>query len=126
MADIPKELKYTGDHEWLRAHVDGTAEVGITDYAQESLGDITFVELPAEGDSFSAGEVFGVVESVKAASDLFLPVAGEITAVNEELDSAPDLVNSDPYGKGWIIRIRVEDPESVEGLADAATYGEMI
>lgn len=126
MADIPNELKYTKDHEWLRAKEDGTAEVGITDYAQESLGDITFVELPAEGDAFSAGEVFGVVESVKAASDLFLPVAGEILAVNEELDSAPDLVNSDPYGKGWIIRIRVEDPSEVDGLADAGAYGEMI
>jgi len=126
MSSIPSDLKYTKDHEWIRIADDGTAVVGITDYAQESLGDITFVELPEEGDSFQSGDVFGVVESVKAASDLFLPVDGEILESNTTLDDAPETLNSDPYGEGWIIKIRVEQSEQLEGLLEAEAYQELV
>ncbi len=121
MSKIPGDLKYTKDHEWLK--LDGEeATVGITDHAQSALGDITFVELPAVGESFSAGDTFGVVESVKAASDLYMPVAGEVIAVNEALEDAPESVNDDPYEAGWIIKIKLSDPAEAEGLLDATAY----
>lgn len=126
MSNIPENLKYTKDHEWVRVDEDGTLKVGITDYAQQSLGDITFVELPAEGESFQAGEVFGAVESVKAASDLYLPVDGEVIAVNPELDGAPERVNDDPYGEGWMIQVAPKDPAQVDGLLGKQAYAELL
>ena len=126
MSDIPENLKYTREHEWVRLEADGTATIGITDYAQTSLGDITFVELPELEESFSAGESFGVVESVKAASDLYMPVAGKVIAVNDALGGAPETVNSDPYGEAWMVRIELEDAASLDGLMDAAAYGEIV
>lgn len=122
MAAIPAHLHYTKDHEWIEFHADGTATVGVTDYAQQSLGDVTFVELPGVGERFGAGERFGVVESVKAASDLYLPVAGEVTAANGALAGDPALVNSDPYGAAWMLRLRPADPSARAGLLDAAAY----
>jgi glycine cleavage system H protein len=111
MSNVPAELKYTKDHEWIKIEADGTATVGITDYAQESLGDITFVELPEVGAVFGSGETFGVVESVKAASDLYAPVACEVLEVNETLDGEPELLNSDPYKAAWIMKIKVTGDE---------------
>lgn len=125
MSNIPDDLKYTKDHEWLRLE-DGKAVIGITDYAQESLGDITFVDLPGEGDHFDAGDTFGVVESVKAASDLYMPVAGTVVAVNSALEDGPETVNSDPYGEGWMLRIEPDDADTLDGLMDAAAYGETV
>lgn len=121
MSKIPGDLKYTKDHEWLKLEGD-EATIGITDHAQEALGDITFVELPAVGDSFSQHDTFGVVESVKAASDLYMPVSGEVIAVNEELESAPESVNDDPYESGWIVKIKLSDPAEVDSLLDASAY----
>lgn len=126
MSQVPEALRYTKDHEWVKIHEDGTALVGITDYAQESLGDITFVEFPSVGDSFASGDTFGVVESVKAASDLFMPLEGEVVDINEEVDSEPELLNSDPYGKGWLLKIRVTDASQVDTLLDASAYSELI
>jgi len=126
MSQIPENLKYTKDHEWLRLEADGTAVVGITDYAQGSLGDVTFVELPEVDESFSAGDSFGVVESVKAASDLYMPVAGKVIAVNEALPNTPEEVNSDPYGAAWMVRILPDDPSSLDGLMDAAAYSAIV
>jgi len=125
MSQVPEALRYTKDHEWVQIHEDGTATVGITDYAQESLGDITFVEFPSVGDSFACGDTFGVVESVKAASDLFMPLEGEVVDINEAVDSEPELLNSDPYEKGWLLKIRVADATQVEALLDAAAYSEL-
>ena len=123
MSQIPEELQYTKDHEWIRIEADGKkATVGITAYAQESLGDITFVELPGEGEEFSAGDTFGAVESVKAASDLYCPAAGTISEINGELDSAPELINDDPFGAGWIIKIDLEEGTDLSELLDAAAY----
>lgn len=122
MSNIPADLKYTKEHEWLRPAEDGSAVIGVTDFAQESLGDITFVELPETGSHKGTGDVFGVVESVKAASDLYLPVGGEVLEVNGELEDAPELVNGDPYGAGWLIKIRVTDPSELESLLSAAEY----
>lgn len=107
MSNIPTSLKYTTDHEWLRLEADGTGVIGITEHAQDSLGDITFVELPDIGASFSAADVFGVVESVKAASDLFMPVDAEVLEINEALLETPEAVNDDPYAEGWMIKIRI-------------------
>lgn len=121
-ANIPTHLKYTAEHEWLIAAEDGTATIGITHHAQAALGDITFVELPAVGDSLNAGETFGVVESVKAASDLYLPVAGEVVAVNNALEDAPETLNADPYGEGWIVKIKLANPAEIDGLLDADGY----
>lgn len=126
MSNVPADLLYTKDHEWIKVHADGTATVGITDYAQESLGDITFVEFPQAGDSFSAGDTFGVVESVKAASDLFMPVDAEVAEINEEADSNPELLNQDPYEAGWLIKIKVQDPAQLDGLLKADAYAEII
>ena len=126
MSNLPEELYYTKDHEWLRLQDDGTAVIGITDYAQESLGDITFVEFPEPGASFEAGETFGVVESVKAASDLFMPVSGEVLEINEAVDAEPELVNQDAFEKGWLLKIRLNEPSEVEGLLRAEAYAELI
>ena len=125
MSEIPKDLRYTSDHEWVRRN-NGEVEVGITDYAQESLGDVTFVELPAVGDSFESGETFGVVESVKAASDLNMPLSGEVIAVNDALDDTPERINEDPYHSAWIIRIRPQNTEELNSLLSANAYAELI
>ena len=116
----PADLKYTKDHEWIRVTSD-TAEVGITDYAQQQLGDVVFVELPQVGRALAQGEVFGTIESVKAVSELFSPVAGEVVAVNDELTSAPEKVNSDPH-RTWIIKVRATSSGDLDGLLDAAAY----
>jgi glycine cleavage system H protein len=122
---VPADLRYTKDHEWVR--VDGDeATVGITDYATNQLGDIVFVELPDVGRQLSQFATFGVVESVKAVSDLFAPVSGEVGAANDALASAPELVNSDPYGDGWMLKLRLADPSEVDGLLDAAAYDALI
>jgi glycine cleavage system H protein len=122
MANIPKDLSYTREHEYLRLTPDGLAEVGITDYAQGELGDIVYLELPKVGSKFGAHDVFGTVEAVKAVSELFSPVAGEVVAINERLDKEPALVNSDPYGAGWMLRLRPSNPSARDGLLSAAEY----
>jgi len=126
MSSVPSDLRYAKSHEWLKPAADGTALVGITDYAQSSLGDITYVQLPKVGATFAAGQTFGVVESVKAASDLYLPVAGTVIEVNTALDSAPETVNQDAYTGGWILKLKLADPASVSTLLDAAAYGKLI
>ena len=121
MANIPDDLHYSKDHEWVR--VEGNiAVVGITDYAQDSLGDVVYVELPKAGDEFAANESFGSVESVKAVSEVFSPVSGEIVGVNEALADEPEMVNQDPYGKGWMIRVQMSNPGEVDSLLTAAEY----
>ena len=122
MSQVPESLLYTKDHEWIQLHEDNTATVGITDYAQESLGDITFVEFPSAGESFNRGDTFGVVESVKAASDLYMPLDAEVLEVNDDVDSEPELLNSDPYQQGWLLKIRPTDTSQVEALLKADTY----
>ena len=126
MSTVPTELRYAKSHEWLKLAGDGTATVGITDYAQNSLGDITYVHVPKVGTVLTAGQVFGVVESVKAASDLYAPVAGEVIEVNPTLDSAPETVNSAPYEGGWMMKVKLADPASAEALLDAAAYEKAI
>ncbi len=126
MSELPKDLLYTKDHEWLKLHDDGTATVGITHYAQESLGDITFVEFPEVGDTVDAGETFGVVESVKAASDLYMPVDAEVLEINEEADSAPELLNQDAFGAGWLLKLKVLDDSQLAGLLRPEAYNELI
>jgi glycine cleavage system H protein len=126
MSNVPGNLRYAKSHEWLKLENDGTATVGITDYAQSSLGDITYVQLPKVGASLKAGETFGVVESVKAASDLYLPAAGTITAVNTKLDSAPETVNSDPYVNGWILKFKLANAADANALLDAAAYTKLL
>ena len=122
---VPKELRYTKDHEWVR--VDGEeATVGITEYAASQLGDIVFVELPDGGRSLAQFATFGVVESVKAVSDLFAPVSGEVVATNDALAGSPETVNSDPYGEGWMIRLRLAKPGEVDELLDAAAYDAIV
>lgn len=123
--NFPKELRYSEDHEWVRIEGD-EAIIGITDFAQSELGDIVFVDVPSEGETLEAGEVFGSIEAVKTVSDLFLPVSGEVLVLNEELEDAPELVNQDPYGKGWIIRVKMTAPDDVEKLLDAAGYQSFI
>jgi glycine cleavage system H protein len=126
MSSIPADLRYAKSHEWLRRESDGTVTVGITDYAQNSLGDITFVQLPKVGASFGAGATFGVVESVKAASDLYAPVAGTIVAVNSALEGAPETVNRSPFADGWMIRLKPADAAAGANLLDAAAYGQLV
>ena len=126
MSQIPEALLYTKDHEWIQLHEDSTATVGITDYAQESLGDITFVEFPLAGESLKRGDTFGVVESVKAASDLYMPLDAEVLEVNDEVDANPGLLNSDPYQKGWLLKIRPIDPSQVVALLKADAYAGII
>lgn len=123
--NIPENLKYTKEHEWIS--IDGDiATVGITDFAQGELGDIVYVEVETEGDTLDADEVFGTVEAVKTVSDLFMPLSGEITEFNEELESEPERVNADAYGEGWMIKIRMSDPSQVDGLLTAAQYTELV
>lgn len=119
--NIPEDLKYTKDHEWIR--VSGNqATVGITDFAQGELGDIVFLEIETEGDEIGQGEVFGTVEAVKTVSDLFMPLSGKVLEKNPALEDQPELVNSDPYGEGWIIKINVNDPDEIENLLSASEY----
>ena len=124
--NFPDNLRYTKEHEWVRQEKENVFLVGITEYAQRELGDIVYVEVETIGKSMGAGEVFGTVEAVKTVSDLFLPVSGTITELNPELANAPDLVNSDPYGKGWMIKLRVNDPAQVAKLMDAAAYESLV
>ena len=121
--NIPADLKYTESHEWVRAEADGTVTVGITEYAQDALGDIVFVELPAVGKSFSAGDDAAVVESVKAASDIYAPLAGEVTAVNQAVADAPESINADAYGN-WLFKLKPSDANAINGLLDAGAYGQ--
>jgi len=122
---VPTDLRYTKDHEWVRVDGDG-ATVGITEYAAQQLGDIVFVELPAKGTEIEAHVPFGVVESVKAVSDLYAPAAGEVVEANEELAGRPELVNEDPYGEGWMLKVRLADPDQLGELLDAAAYERLI
>jgi glycine cleavage system H protein len=127
MAHIPDDLLYTEEHEYLKATDDeGVYQVGVTDYAQGELGDIVFLELPAAGDAFSRKDTFGTIEAVKAVSDLYAPVTGEIVAVNDALEDDPSLVNSDPYGAGWMVRIRLSDPAELDALMGADAYRELV
>ena len=126
MSNIPAELRYAKSHEWLRTESDGSVTIGITDYAQNSLGDITYVQLPKVGATLKAGETFGVVESVKAASDLYAPVAGSVVAVNSKLESAPETVNQAPYDAGWMLKLKPSDPGAAASLLDAENYGKLI
>jgi glycine cleavage system H protein len=120
--EYPQDLRYTAEHEWLRVGSDGVARVGITDFAQDALGDVVYVSLPAVGDSVGAGDSCGEVESTKSVSDLYAPVSGEIVAVNETLDSMPEMVNSDPYGEGWMYDVRFTDAGEAESLLDLVAY----
>ena len=122
MSDIPSDLLYTDEHEYLKAEGSDVMVVGITDYAQGELGDVVYVELPKVGSTFEAHQVFGTIEAVKAVSELFSPVAGEVIEINPRLDAEPSLVNSDPYGDGWMIKLRLKDPGKRDGLMDAGAY----
>jgi glycine cleavage system H protein len=122
MSQTPSELKYAASHEWARLEEDGTVTVGITDHAQDALGDVVFVELPELGASLAAGDDAGVVESVKAASDIYAPVGGEVIAVNEQLEDTPEAVNADPYNDGWFFKLQPEDSGELEGLMSAEDY----
>ncbi len=122
MSEIPADLRYAKSHEWVKDAGDGVVVIGISDYAQESLGDITYVEVPGVGDNLAVGDVFGVVESVKAASDLYAPIGGEVIEVNEALEATPETVNQSPYGDGWIMKIKVADASVHHDLMDAAAY----
>jgi len=126
MSNIPSELKYASSHEWIRNEGDGTFTVGISEHAQELLGDMVFVELPEVGDEVDAGEDCAVAESVKAASDIYAPISGEIVAINEELEDAPETVNNDAYGDGWLFRIKASDESELENLLDAEGYANTI
>lgn len=123
---VPEELRYTAQHEWVRVTDAGTVVFGITDYAQDALGDIVYVTLPAEGATVSAGEPCGEVESTKSVSDVYAPVSGTVVARNGGLDAAPEAVNSDPYGEGWMVEVRPDDPAAAEGLLEAAAYEGLI
>jgi glycine cleavage system H protein len=122
---IPDDLRYTAEHEWVKV-IDGGVRVGITDHAQEALGDIVFVTLPAPGTSVEAGQPLGEVESTKSVSDIYAPLSGEILARNDVLDARPELVNADAYGEGWMIEIKLADPSAVDGLLDAASYAKLV
>jgi glycine cleavage system H protein len=123
--DIPADRRYMESHEWATTDGD-TARIGISDFAQDELGDVVFVELPDEGEQVTAGDAFGVVESIKAVSDLYAPVSGEVTAVNEALFDAPELVNDDPYGDGWMLEVALDDPSERDDLLDADDYEDQI
>jgi len=124
MSETPADLKYIETHQWVRVADDGTATVGITDFAQEQLGDIVFVEVPEVGATVNGGEEAAVAESVKSASDVFSPVTGEVVAVNEKLEDEPELANEDPYGEGWLFRVKLADAGELDGLMDATAYAE--
>lgn len=126
MSNLPTELKYTKSHEWVQSNDDGTVTIGITDNAQELLGDLVFVELPEEGSVLEAGDQCAVVESVKAASDVYAPISGEIIAVNASLEDEPEQVNTDPFGNGWLFRMKPEQPEQIVALLDASGYSDTL
>lgn len=123
--NFPANVKYTNEHEWIRLE-GNVAYVGITDYAQQQLGDIVFVDIPTEGEELDANEVFGTIEVVKTVSDLFLPVAGKVIEVNAALEANPEVVNSDPYGEGWLVKIEPANPADIDGLLDAEAYKQLI
>jgi len=122
VANIPNDLQYTEEHEYVRKGKDGTAEIGITDYAQGELGDIVYIELPKVGAKFGKHDVFGTIEAVKAVSELFAPIAGEVVAINERLDKEPALVNTEPYGAGWMIKVKSSNPSDLDALLGSAAY----
>ena len=126
MSSIPSDLQYLRTHEWVRVEDDGTVTIGITDHAQEALGDVVFVELPQEGAILAAGDEAGVVESVKAASDLVCPLTGEVVAVNATLEESPETVNSDPYNDGWFFKMKLEDDGELKDLLDAEAYADVV
>jgi len=126
MSKVPEELKYTKDHEWVRDNGDGTVTVGITDHAQEALGDLVFVEVPEAGKQVAKGDACAVVESVKAASDVYGPLDGEVTETNDTLGDAPETINEDPYGDGWIFKLRIADPTALAALLDADAYNSFL
>jgi glycine cleavage system H protein len=126
MSNVPEEFSYTESHEWVGTEADGTVKVGITDHAQEQLGDLVYVELPAVGDQIDQGDSCAVVESVKAASDIYSPLAGEVVAVNEDLEGDPGIINNDPYGDGWLFILNPADTGELEDLLDAETYAQQI
>jgi glycine cleavage system H protein len=125
MIEIPEELKYTDEHEWAKVE-DDLVVIGITDYAQDALGEIVFIELPSEGDEITKGDSFGGVESTKSVSDLYAPVSGEVVEVNESLLDSPETINEDPYGDGWLIKVRVHDSDEFDDLMDSEQYSEFI
>jgi len=125
MSEIPSDLRYRDSHEWVRVEGDGTVVVGISDHAQGELGDMVFVELPEPGMSYDQGEACAVIESVKAASDVYAPLSGEVVEANGKLEDSPELVNSDPYGDGWLFRLLPSDASQIEGLMDAEAYAEL-
>ena len=125
MSDVPSELKFLSSHEWVMVE-DGVATIGVSDHAQELLGDLVYVELPETGSTVAAGDSVGVIESVKAASDTYAPISGEIIEVNEELEDGPERINNDPYGDGWMYKMTIEDAEELENLLDAAAYSDSI
>lgn len=124
MSNIPDHLAYTETHEWVSQEVGGTVRIGITDHAQEALGDLVFVELPTIGDEVDQGDGCAVVESVKAASDIYSPLTGKVVAINEALEDEPGMINTDPYGDGWLFELSLSDAEELEGLQDAEAYAE--
>ena len=126
MSNIPTELRYASTHEWVRKDGEGVFTVGITEHAQDLLGDMVFLDLPDVGDAVVTGDDCAVAESVKAASDVYAPLTGEVIAVNEDLEDSPELVDSDPFGDGWLFKIKAEDPEEVDGLLDAEAYSGVI
>ena len=126
MSNIPSHLKYTESHEWVGADDQGNARIGISDHAQEALGDLVYVELPAVGDEISLGDPCAVVESVKAASDIYAPVSGKVVAINEDLETDPALINADPYGDGWLFELELIDSEELDGMKDAEAYKELL
>ncbi len=126
MSDIPNELRYTDEHEYVKQDGDGVVIIGLTDYAQGDLGDVVYIDLPAVGTTFGKTEVFGQIEAVKAVSELFSPLAGEVIEINEALDGDPSLVNQDPYGEGWMIKVRVSDAAAVDQLLSATDYAQHI
>jgi len=126
MSKIPNDLRYTKSHEWVRKEADGTVTIGITDHAQGALGDLVFVEVPQAGRKVGANEACAVVESVKAASDVYSPLAGEVVGGNADLGTAPESINTDPYGKGWMFKVKPADPKAVDALLDAAAYGDFL
>jgi glycine cleavage system H protein len=126
MSDIPRNLKYSREHEWVELDDDGLVVVGITDHAQEALGELVYVEGPEEGQSFAKGDACVVIESVKAASDVYAPVAGELAVFNEKLTDEPELVNQDPYSDGWLVKLRLSNPSDLDELLDAEAYGQFL
>ncbi|MDH3633882.1 MAG: glycine cleavage system protein GcvH [Gammaproteobacteria bacterium] len=125
MSEVPVELKFLSSHEWVLVE-DNVATIGVSDHAQELLGDLVYVELPEQGSSIAAGDSVGVIESVKAASDIYAPISGEVIEVNDVLEGAPEKINNDPYGDGWMYKVAMEDPEEVESLLDAEAYTDVI